>query len=115
MKRLAIAVAGFALVVGAVAAVFAVWASVDEAPWERTTSATSPRRVFLGNVETGTSLTVCEVARQTFSEAESTAEALLTGLAEGAHSESFWEAVSVYRTVRLERVLALQLINDSCP
>ena len=115
MKRLIIAAVGLALVIGAVAVVFAVWASVDEAPWERTTSTTSPRRVFLGDVETGTSLTVCEVARQTFSEAQSVADTALKGLDVGSDPEGARVRLSIYQTARLERVLALQLINDACP
>jgi multidrug resistance efflux pump len=42
MKRLGVLAIGLALVIGAVAVVFAVWASLAQAPWERTASTTSP-------------------------------------------------------------------------
>jgi hypothetical protein len=105
---------GLALVVGAIAVVFAVWASVAQAPWERTPSTTSPRRVLV--TVGSTSLSVCDVARDAFAQAESD-EAGIKGLSLEKVSDPAAAAVVMasYQSTRQQRVLALQLINDACP
>jgi hypothetical protein len=114
MKRLGIVAVGLALVIGAVAVVFAVWASVAQAPWERTASTTSPRRVLVW--VGGTSLTVCDVARDAFAQAESD-EASIKGLSLEKVSDPEAAAIVMasYQSTRQQRLLALQLINDACP
>jgi hypothetical protein len=112
MRRLGIVAVGLALVIGAVAVVFAVWASVAQAPWERTPSTTSPRRVLV--TVGGSSLTVCDVARDAFAQAESD-EASIIGRGKVSDPEATAIVVAAYESTRQQRLLALQLINDACP
>jgi hypothetical protein len=110
MKRLGIVAVGLALVVGAIAVVFAVWASVGRAPWEP--NASTARVIY--NPNTGAKLSICEEAESAFWEANGLAAGIKAavmdkGISADRVTSGLWlSAVQV-------RLLALQLINDACP
>jgi len=107
MRRLGIVAVGLALVVGTIAIVFAVWASVAEAPWERSESTASPTAPSID----------CEEARTAQSDAEAWLIAINGALpsAASAAPDRGLEALQLLQQAREERLLALLVVNQVCP
>jgi hypothetical protein len=62
----------------------------------------------------GTSLTVCDVARDAFAQAESD-QATILSQGKVSDPEASAAVLASYESTRQQRLLALQLINDACP
>jgi len=104
MRRLGIVAVGLALVVGTIAVVFAVWASVAEAPWERSESTASPTAPSIA----------CEEARTAQSDAEASLNTINAALPSAAPDRGL-EALQLLQQAREERLLALLVVNQVCP